>query len=301
MIGSRRFGSQQNHRSAGFTIVEVLVVIGVIAVLAGILLPALASVRRTGLMTKSMSNMKQISSWMRIYSTDNRDQILPSQFDYENNPNPGKVRSTDVVTGDKHKGTWADILWAENEIAVFPVAGNTTAPDYRFDSPDRALYDTLGDINVNVLRSAANNSRPMPGSVFTDLPKPYGPGGDNTGEAGYFAANNFFSAVPNLAGVSNWYTNGQIKSPDRSLYLVDSWAGEVIEDEPDPYDNTTSDPSIMTLEVDFRYPGSTCLMLFLDGHISPEGEWEDLCTLELSRQIRVQELTQRNSPCPPPP
>lgn len=298
MSGSRRIGSQQNHHSAGFTIVEVLVVIGVIAVLAGILLPALAGVRKTGLMTKSMSNMKQISSWMRMYSTDNRDQILPSQFDYTNNPNPGKVRSTDVVTGDKHKGTWTDILWAQYEIAVFPVAGNPTAPDYRFDSPDRALYDTLGDISVNVLRSAANNSRPTPGTVFTDLPKPYGPGGDNTGEAGYFAANDFFNAVPNLAGESNWYTNGQIKSPDRSMYLVDSVAGEVIDDVDEPYDNTSTNPSVTKLEVDFRYPGSTCLMLFLDGHISPEGEWEDLCTLERSRSIRVQALTQRDSPCP---
>lgn len=90
MSGPRRFRSKRDR--AGFTIVEILVVIGVIIVLAGILLPALVGVRKTGLMTKSMSNLKQISTWMRIYSTDNRDQILPSQFNYENNPNPGKVR-----------------------------------------------------------------------------------------------------------------------------------------------------------------------------------------------------------------
>ena len=297
MSGPRRFGS--HNRPAGFTIVEVLVVIGVIVVLAGILLPALVGVRKTGLMTESMSNMKQISTWMRLYSTDNRDHILPSQFNYSENPNKGKVRSTQVATGDMHKGTWADILWTINEIGVFPDAGNPAALDYRFDSPDRALYDTMnGVININVLRSAANNSRPTPGSPVGEFPRPFGQGGDNTGEAGYFAANNFFNSDEESPTYNGWFTNGQIKAPDRSMYLVDSVAGETIEDDEGidivghrPFDNSESNPNLGTLEVDFRYPGDVCLMLFLDGHIDPVGEWDDLEHLQDGMQIRVRHLT----------
>lgn len=291
MTGLRRSSTKRD--SAGFTVVEIMVVIGVIIVLAGILLPALVSVRKTGHMTQSMSNLKQIATWVRIYSTDNRDQILPSQFNYENNPNPGKVRSTAVTIGDEHKGTWSDILWAENEIGVFPVDGDPTAPDYRFDSPDRALYELQDVINVDILRSAAKATRPTPNSVATDLPKPFGPGGDNTGMPGYFAANNFFNCDATSTTFNGWFTNGQMKLPDRSVYLVDSVAGEVIEDEEEPWDNSITDPANMTLEVDFRYPGDTCLMLFLDGHIDPQGEWEDLADLEQNRSIRVTNLTKR--------
>jgi hypothetical protein len=199
-----------------------------------------------------------------------------------------------VAIGDVHKGTWSDILWAENEIGVFPDENNPAAPDYRFDSPDRLLYDKVDVILLDVLRSAANNSRRSPDSMPADLPKPFGNGGDNTGEPGYFAANNFFNTDAESATFNGWFTNGQMKFPDLSMYLVDSVAGETIEDEEPPFDNAPSDPSSPTLEVDFRYPGDTCLMLFLDGHIDPQGEWDDLIQLQAApRSVRVQSLTVR--------
>ncbi|MCH8314670.1 MAG: prepilin-type N-terminal cleavage/methylation domain-containing protein [Planctomycetes bacterium] len=83
----------RHNRRRGFTITELLVVIGLIVLLIGILLPALAAVKSGGLMTKSMANMRQIATWMRLYSSDNREFILPSQFDYSDNSYPGKVRS----------------------------------------------------------------------------------------------------------------------------------------------------------------------------------------------------------------
>jgi len=60
----------------GFTLIELLVVISVIAVLIGILLPALGAARESAKRAIGLSNVRQIATASFIYSADNRD-LLP--------------------------------------------------------------------------------------------------------------------------------------------------------------------------------------------------------------------------------
>jgi prepilin-type N-terminal cleavage/methylation domain-containing protein len=65
-------------RAAGFTLVELLVVIGIIAVLLSILLPTLSKARRSAYTVQCQSNMRQVATAMLMYIQDAKGKFPPA-------------------------------------------------------------------------------------------------------------------------------------------------------------------------------------------------------------------------------
>ena len=70
---------QQPHVRRGFTLVELLVVIGIIAILIGILLPALSRARDHAQTVQCQSNMRQLHAAFVLYANMFNGWVLPAQ------------------------------------------------------------------------------------------------------------------------------------------------------------------------------------------------------------------------------
>ncbi|MBK7404047.1 MAG: prepilin-type N-terminal cleavage/methylation domain-containing protein [Phycisphaerales bacterium] len=86
----------QSRRSCGFTLIELLVVIAIIALLIGILLPALGAARKTARLAICGSNLKQVGVAVNSYAADFQDKIASYTWrvgnystKYKDFPTPG--------------------------------------------------------------------------------------------------------------------------------------------------------------------------------------------------------------------
>lgn len=84
-----------------FTLVELLVVIGIIALLIAILMPALGAAKNQANRLKCMSNLRTLTQAALLYANDNRGW-LPHSYYYANGPTNG--------VNDGGSLSWVDLI-----------------------------------------------------------------------------------------------------------------------------------------------------------------------------------------------
>ncbi|MBI2927775.1 MAG: prepilin-type N-terminal cleavage/methylation domain-containing protein [Verrucomicrobia bacterium] len=102
----------------GFTLIELLVVVAVIAILAGLLLPALVRAKESGRGAVCKSNLHQLTLGILMYADEHRDYF----------PWPGEVDRNlpeDWVFGGEFVFMpWPDPIWNEPGVALHAESGS---------------------------------------------------------------------------------------------------------------------------------------------------------------------------------
>ncbi len=121
------------HGKRAFTLIELLTVMAIIALLVGLLLPALATARAKALSTKDQSQIKQIHQSFSVFSRD-YDGIFPT---------PGLVnRLKDTQLSKETPGRGPESLKANSSDSMYSlcVMNNLFSPDLLYCPTEPSAY-----------------------------------------------------------------------------------------------------------------------------------------------------------------
>jgi len=196
MFARRPIGRRRGDRCA-FTLVELLVVIGIIAVLVGILMPALSSARRQAQQTKCLAALREIGNGFAMYASvykntwpcavhdwgnptyplpDGKqlrwqDRILPFITDIKNVDDYKDIANPAIVPEEllrKSSVLWGCPAYRYNEEAVgggAPTVDDTVRNGYTMN-----VFAKAPDLNLNSLKAYTQGPNPpFQGSLATSI------------------------------------------------------------------------------------------------------------------------------------
>ena len=252
------------RRMAAFTLVELLVVIGIIAVLTAILLPALNRARQSAQAVECASNLKQVGLAWHMYMNANNSWVAPMARKYGDSwasPLSGNQLNLSLPVNEndyrwfhylkRYTGTYAvfncPVINMSN--GAYSTAGNTTMV--------KAASGDLAPANINIGYSAAGVS------------SNYGYAAHNMGRAEDKTKQAQGGSVPDWS-YAEWSDPRNLTTLRREARAVNKGINNLIVAMDGVYFITNNSTSALYGIQDkrrFVHPGPRANVLFCDGHV----------------------------------
>ncbi len=131
------------QRAGAFTLVELVVVIGIIAALAALLIPAVVRTQETARSTACLSNLHQLGVALQLYVQDNQNH-LPVMYDKATGPGAtNNLPSMDVVLAN-HLGNPLVLHCPSDRNGVYEATGSSYSWNSALNGQDADRLDFIG-------------------------------------------------------------------------------------------------------------------------------------------------------------
>lgn len=163
----------RTKRSAAFTLVELLVVIGIIALLVSVLLPVLGKAREQSNALKCLSNLRQMGMAAMMFAQEHKGYIPTASDDgWAKYADPTRTKFAYRSNADQNVFDWASslvpymgakksdmnsfMLNAQGQSRVF-----LCPSDIWQDGTPTAGYALINNVDIMIISSNANGANPM--------------------------------------------------------------------------------------------------------------------------------------------